>query len=61
MSRVISFLDDLGGEAVHVRQSQSGERVVIFETAFVKRVATARSESNGTGNTVVTDSEAGGR
>ena len=38
VSRVVRFLDDLGGDAVRVRESSSGQRVVVFDDAFVDRV-----------------------
>jgi len=38
VSRVIERLDDLGKESVKVRETQEGERVVVFTDEFVKRV-----------------------
>lgn len=54
VSRVIQFLDELGGDAVTVQESRRGERVVVFDDAFVDRVQAyhhARTKSN----TVVTE------
>jgi len=52
VSRVIEFLDELGGEAVKVRDSQQGERVVVFTDAIVERIRTY--EQLESSNTVVT-------
>jgi predicted transcriptional regulator len=38
VSRVIDFLTDLGQDDVQVRETQQGERVVVFTDKFVKRV-----------------------
>ena len=38
VSRVIDFLTDLGQDDVQVRETQQGERVVVFKDEFVKRV-----------------------
>jgi hypothetical protein len=38
VSRVIERLDDLGKQSVKVRETQEGERVVVFTDKFVKRV-----------------------
>jgi uncharacterized phage infection (PIP) family protein YhgE len=38
VSRVIDFLTDLGQDDVQVRETQQGERVVVFTDEFVKRV-----------------------
>jgi hypothetical protein len=38
VSRVIERLDDLGKESARVRETQEGERVVVFTDDFVKRV-----------------------
>jgi hypothetical protein len=35
---VIDFLTDLGQDDVQVRETQQGERVVVFKDEFVKRV-----------------------
>ena len=53
VSRVIRFLDELGGDAVTVQESRRGERVVVFDDAFVERVQVYR-HANKTNNTVVT-------
>jgi uncharacterized coiled-coil protein SlyX len=55
VSRVIRFLDELGDEAVRVRESKQSERVVVFTDAFVERVRVSQSRVGGDGNTVVTD------
>jgi hypothetical protein len=46
VSRVIDFLTELGQDSVEVKESQSGERVVVFTDDFVKRVAAWRNQSN---------------
>ena len=38
VSRVIDFLTDLGQDDVQIRETQQGERVVVFTDEFVKRV-----------------------
>ncbi|OYR46390.1 hypothetical protein [Halorubrum sp. Hd13] len=53
VSRVIDFLDELGQEAVKIRESQQGERVVVFTDAFVKRVVAYQNHRQR--NTVVTE------
>ena len=53
VSRVIQFLDDLGGDAVTVKESRRGERVVVFTEAFVERVH-AYQHAQQASNTVVT-------
>ena len=53
VSRVIRFLDDLGGDAVTVNESRRGERVVVFTEAFVERVQ-AYQHAAETNHTVVT-------
>ena len=53
VSRVIQFLDDLGGDAVTVKESRRGERVVVFTEAFVERVH-AYQHGQQASNTVVT-------
>jgi TolA-binding protein len=53
VSRVIDFLDDLGQDAVKIRESQQGERVVVFTDAFVKRVVAYQNHRQR--NTVVTE------
>jgi len=55
VSRVIEFLDELGGEDVQVRESKQGERVVVFDEAFVNRVRAHQRHAES--NTVVTDAE----
>jgi len=52
VSRVIEFLDELGGEAVQIKESQQNERVVVFTDAFVNRVQTYQQQVS---NSVVTD------
>lgn len=54
VSRVIDFLDELGQEAVKIRESQQRERIVVFTDAFVKRVVAYQNHRQR--NTVVTDS-----
>lgn len=53
VSRVIRFLDELGGDAVTVKESRRGERVVVFTDGFVKRVQTYQHAQQAS-NTVVT-------
>ena len=50
---MIRFLDDLGGDAVTVKESRRGERVVVFTEAFVERVQ-AYQHAAETNHTVVT-------
>jgi len=38
VSRVMDFLDRLGEDDVRIKESQSGERVVVFEDDLVKRI-----------------------
>jgi polyhydroxyalkanoate synthesis regulator phasin len=59
VSRVIDFLDELGDDAVKVRESKQGERVIVFTEAFVERVQQYRRRDAGS-NTVVTPTGAGG-
>ena len=54
VSRVIRFLDDLGGDAVTVKESRRGERVVVFTEAFVERVQAYQSHAQQDNHTVVT-------
>jgi len=56
VSRVLEFLDDLGGDAVKVRESKRGERVVVFTESLVERIRTYQhmaSNTVGTGTEVV--------
>lgn len=53
VSRVMDFLNELGQEAVKIRESQQGERVVVFTDAFVKRVVAYQNQRQR--NTVVTE------
>ncbi|WP_435099875.1 hypothetical protein [Halorubrum sp. N11] len=53
VSRVVEFLDELGGEAVQVQESKRGERVIVFTEAFVNRVRAHQRHAER--NTVVTD------
>ena len=55
VSRVIEFLDQLGGEAVEVQESNDGQRVIIFTEAIVERIRTHK-QSTGS-NAVVTHEE----
>ena len=59
VSRVIRFLDELGGDAVKVRESRHGERIVVFDEAFVERVQ-AYQHVHDESNTVVTGEEVSG-
>ena len=59
VSRVVRFLDDLGGDAVRVRESASGQRVVVFTDGFVDRVRQYQRHRE-VSNTVVTDAEVTG-
>jgi hypothetical protein len=59
VSRVIRFLDELGGDAVQVRETQRGERVVVFDDEFVTRVQ-AYQHATQTNHTVVTGGEVSG-
>ena len=54
VSRVIRFLNDLGGDAVTVKESRRGERVVVFTETFVERVQ-AHQHAAQPNHTVVTD------
>lgn len=56
VSRVIEFLTKLGEESVKVRETQQGERVVVFTDGFVKRVVAYHNQHN----TVVTERGATG-
>jgi len=56
---VIRFLDDLGGDAVTVKESRRGERVVVFTEAFVERVQTSQHAAQ-PNHTVVTGHGMGG-
>lgn len=47
VSRVIRFLDDLGQEDVKVRETASGERVVVFGDDLVKRIVAWQNQRNG--------------
>jgi|APHM01.1.fsa_nt_gi hypothetical protein len=58
VSRVIGHLDELGGDAVRVKETLDGERTVIFADEFVRRVMAWRNRR--TGNGVVTSTEAVG-
>jgi len=53
VSRVIRFLDELGDDAVQIRETQRGERVVVFDDTFVNRVQ-AYHHAQQASNTVVT-------
>ena len=53
VSRVVEFLDELGGEAVRVKESKRGERVIVFTEAFVDRVRAHQRHAER--NSVVTD------
>jgi chromosome segregation ATPase len=59
VSRVIRFLDDLGGDAVTVNESRRGERVVVFTEAFVERVQASQHAAQ-PNHTVVTGHGVGG-
>lgn len=54
VSRVIEFLNELGGDAVEIRETQGGERVVVFADAFVERIQ-AYQHAIQANHTVVTD------
>ena len=56
---MIRFLDDLGGDAVTVKESRRGERVVVFTEAFVERVQTSQHAAQ-PNHTVVTGQGVGG-
>lgn len=56
VSRVISFLDDLGQESVQLRETQAGERVVVFTEEIVKRIVAYHN----TNHTVVSGAEVKG-
>ena len=53
VSRVIDFLDELGADAVNVRETKQGQRVIVFTEAFVERVQ-AYQHAQQASNTVVT-------
>jgi hypothetical protein len=46
VSRVIEFLTKLGEESVKIRETQKGERVVVFTDGFVKRVVAYHNQHN---------------
>ena len=50
VSRVMTMLDDLGKDAINVRTSQSGEKVVVFDEDLVKRIVAHQNDHG-----VVTD------
>ena len=54
VSRVISFLDELGEEGVKIRESRQGERIIVFNEGLVERVQTYRQQAS---NSVVTGRE----
>jgi TolA-binding protein len=56
VSRVIDFLTDLGQDDVNLRETQAGERVVVFTDEIVKRIVASHNRSNG----VVTEGGATG-
>ncbi|WP_144263718.1 hypothetical protein [Haloglomus irregulare] len=47
VSRVIDYLDSLGDEDVKIRETQAGERVVVFTDEIVKRIVAYRNRNNG--------------
>jgi hypothetical protein len=47
VGRVIEYLDDLGAERVEVRETMSGQRVVVFDDELVKRLVAIRNSDNG--------------
>jgi hypothetical protein len=49
VSRVIDYLDDLGEDSVKIRETQSGERTVIFTDEFVKRVVAYQNQNTNHG------------
>jgi len=56
VSRVIRFLTDLGGEDVATKETQAGERVVVFTEEIVKRIVAYHN----TNHTVVSGTEVRG-
>jgi len=56
VSRVLSFLDDLGQGDVKIRETQAGERVVVFTEEIVKRIVAYHNANH----TVVSEGEATG-
>jgi TolA-binding protein len=44
VSRVMDMLDDLGKDAINVRTSQSGEKVVVFDEDLVKRIVAHQND-----------------
>jgi len=46
VSRVIEFLERLGGEDVEVSETQAGERVVVFSDELVRRIVAYHNRSN---------------
>lgn len=46
VSRVIERLDDLGKDDVQVRETRSGERVVVFTEEIVKRIVAYRNQDH---------------
>jgi len=47
VSRVMDMLDNLGKEAINVRESQSGEKVVVFDDDLVRRIVAYQNQSHG--------------
>jgi cell division septum initiation protein DivIVA len=47
VSRVIDYLDSLGDEDVKIRETQAGERVVVFSDEIVKRIVAYHNRNNG--------------
>jgi hypothetical protein len=47
VSRVMNMLDNLGKEAIKVRTSQSGEKVVVFDEDLVRRTVSYQNQSHG--------------
>ena len=58
VSRVIDFLDEFGDDAVKVRESKQGERVIVFDEALVRRMRTYQQHA--ASNSVVTSAEVEG-
>ena len=47
VSRVIGFLTDLGKDDVKIRETQAGERVVVFTEEIVKRIVAFHNANHG--------------
>jgi hypothetical protein len=49
VSRVMEYLDDLGGDDVTVKETRGGQRTVVFSDEFVRRTVAWRNETASNG------------